>query len=118
MKFSVATSRRWKDKQSDEWKEETDWHNVTLWRGENLAQYLTKGKQVYVEGRLQTRSYDKDGQKHYATDVVADDVILLGGGEREEGGGVISKPRGAQQAQTKAWAADMQSGVSEDEIPF
>ncbi len=84
-RFSVATSRRWKDQQSGEWKEETDWSNVTLWRSENLATYLTKGKQVYVEGRLQTRSYDdKDGKKVYATDVVADDVILLGGrGEGE-----------------------------------
>ena len=56
--FSVATNRRWKDQQSGEWKEETDWANVVLWRQENLANYLTKGKQVYVEGRLQTRSYD------------------------------------------------------------
>src|SRR6185369_1148734 len=85
-KFSVATNRRWKDQQSGEWKEETDWTRVVLWRAENLAPYLTKGKQVYVEGRLQTRSYeDKDGKKVYATDVVADDVILLGG--RGEGGG-------------------------------
>src|SRR3954470_473682 len=62
-RFSVATSRRWKDQQSGEWKEETDWSSVTLWRSENLANYLTKGKQVYVEGRLQTRSYDdKDGK--------------------------------------------------------
>src|SRR5689334_24874408 len=57
-KFSVATNRRWKDQQTGEWKEETDWANVVLWRQENLANYLTKGKQVYVEGRLQTRSYD------------------------------------------------------------
>src|SRR3978361_663795 len=85
-RFSVATSRRWKDKDSGEWKEETDWSNVTLWRSENLANYLTKGKQVCVEGRLPTRSYeDKDGKKVYATDVVADDVILLGG--QSEGGG-------------------------------
>ncbi|MEP6962902.1 MAG: single-stranded DNA-binding protein, partial [Acidobacteriota bacterium] len=60
-KFSVATSRRWKDQQSGEWKEETNWTNVVLWRGENVAPYLTKGKQIYVEGRIQTRSYeDKD----------------------------------------------------------
>ena len=81
-RFSVATNRRWKDKDSGEWKEETDWSNVVLWRSENLANYLTKGKQIYVEGRLQTRSYeDKDGKKVYATEVVADDVILLGGVE-------------------------------------
>src|SRR6202050_5235451 len=93
-RFSVATNRRWKEKQSGEWKEETDWSNVVLWRSENLANYLTKGKQVYVAGRLQTRSYeDKDGKKVYATDVVADDVILLsnqgggGGGGGGRGGG-------------------------------
>ena len=79
-KFSVATNRRFKDKQSGEWKEETDWTNVALWRAENLANYLTKGKQLYVEGRLQTRSYeDKDGKKVYSTEVVGDEVILLGG---------------------------------------
>jgi single-strand DNA-binding protein len=94
-KFSVATTRRWKDQQSGDWKEETNWTNVTLWRQENLATYLTKGKQVYVEGRLQTRSYDdKDGKKVYATDVVADDVILLGGrGENMPGEG--GAPAGA-----------------------
>src|SRR5271165_7457126 len=90
-KFSVATNRRWKDQQSGEWKEETNWTNVSLWRAENLAPYLTRGKQVYVEGRLQTRSYDdKDGKKVYATDVVAEDVILLsgqGGGGQGSGGG-------------------------------
>ena len=85
-KFSVATNRRWKDQQTGEWKEETNWTNVVMWRGENVAPYLTKGKQVYVEGRLQTRSYDdKDGKKVWTTEVVAEDVILLGG--RGEGGG-------------------------------
>ena len=74
-RFSVATSRRWKDQQSGEWKEETEWTNVSQWRAENFAPYLTKGKQVYVEGRLQTRSYeDKDGQKKYSTEVVADGI--------------------------------------------
>jgi single-strand DNA-binding protein len=75
--FSVATGRRWKDKESGEWKEETDWHNVVLWRQEKTAQYLLRGTQVYIEGRLTTRSYDKNGEKRYITEVVADDVILL-----------------------------------------
>src|SRR5229473_47929 len=79
-KFTIATGRRWKDQQSGEWKEETDWHNIVLWRAENLANYLLKGKQVYLEGRLQTRSYeDKEGKKVYTTEVVAEEVILLGG---------------------------------------
>ena len=86
--FSIATSRRWKDQQTGEWKEETDWHNVVLWRSENVANYLTKGKKVYLEGRLQTRSYDdKDGNKKYATEVVADDLILIGGRDDAGGGG-------------------------------
>src|SRR5215467_457791 len=97
-KFSIATSRRWKDQQTGEWKEETDWSRVVLWRGENVAPYLTKGKQVYVEGRLQTRSYDdKDGKKVWTTEVIADDVILLGGrGEGGPGGGgdFSQEPRG------------------------
>src|SRR5215470_3671207 len=107
-KFSVATNRRWKDQQTGEWKEETDWSNVTLWRAENLANYLTKGTQVYVEGRLQTRSYeDKDGKKVYATDVVAEEVILLGGRGSAGGPGgrdeysqqqPVSMPRSAQRS--------------------
>src|SRR6185436_7652750 len=88
--FTIATSRRWKDQQTGEWKEETDWHNVVLWRSENVAPHLTKGKQVYVEGRIQTRSWeDKDGNKRYTTEVVADNLILLGGGGR---GGETSSP--------------------------
>src|SRR3954469_10863744 len=105
--FTIATNRRWKDQSSGEWKEETDWHNVVLWRSENLANYLLKGKQVYVEGRLQTRSWDdKDGQKKYMTEVVCEELILLGGGRDGGGGGggseysqdpVVSRPRGPQQ---------------------
>jgi single-strand DNA-binding protein len=101
--FSIATTRRIRDAQTNEWKDETDWHNVVLWRSENLSNFLTKGKQVFVEGRLQTRNYeDKDGRKVYVTEVVAEEVILLGG---REGGsapasgddysqGMSSAPRG------------------------
>jgi single-strand DNA-binding protein len=131
-RFSVATNRRWKDKDSGEWKEETDWSNVVLWRSENLANYLTKGKQIYVEGRLQTRSYeDKDGKKVYSTEVVADDVILLGGqgGGGSRGGGgdeysqqPVSQPRAAASrtpvpAQTQA-NDDFGQGITDDDVPF
>jgi single-strand DNA-binding protein len=123
-KFSVATSRRWKDQQTGEWKEETNWSDVVLWRNENVAPYLTKGKQVYVEGRLQTRSYDdKEGKKVWRTEVVADDVILLGG--RGEGGappeegasqeGMRSAPRPRPAA---APSAPPSGGVSDDDVPF
>jgi single-strand DNA-binding protein len=120
--FSVATNRRWKDQQTGEWKEETDWAKVVLWRQENLANYLTKGKQVYVEGRLQTRSYDdKDGKKQYMTEVVADEVILLGG--RGEGGGPetgpqpVSMPRSAPKPQ-RADESPMDQGITDDDVPF
>jgi single-strand DNA-binding protein len=82
-KFSVATDRRWKDQASGEWKSETNWTNVIFWNAENMAQFLTKGKQVYVEGRLLNRSYEKDGEKKYVTEVIAEEVILLGGGQHE-----------------------------------
>jgi single-strand DNA-binding protein len=123
-KFSVATNRRWKDQQTGEWKEETDWTRVTLWKGENVAPYLTKGTQVYVEGRLQTRSYDdKDGKKVWATDVVAENVILLGGrgqsGPPDEGysqESMRSAPRARPAAAPAAPAGDQ--GVGDDDVPF
>ena len=133
--FSVATSRRWKDQATGEWKEETDWTRVVLWRGENVAPYLVKGTQVYVEGRLQTRSYDdKDGKKVWATDVVADEVILLGGRGQAGGGGagagadegfsqeppasgMRSAPR-TRPAAAPQVAASMNEGITDDDVPF
>jgi single-strand DNA-binding protein len=125
-RFSVATSRRWKDQQSGDWKEETNWTNVVLWRSENLANYLLKGKQVYVEGRLQTRSYDdKDGKKVYATEVVAEDVVLLGG--RGEGEGMGASAGGSSARRPAAGAGGGMSGgdddpgpmgISDDDVPF
>ena len=127
-RFSVATTRNWKDQQSGEWKEETNWTNVTVWRQENVANYLTKGRQVYVEGRLQTRSYeDKDGKKVYATEVVADEVILVGGrGDTGEPGGMPpSGPRstgaGPRQQRGAAPQADeppFGMGITDDDVPF
>jgi single-strand DNA-binding protein len=126
-RFAIATTRSWKDQQSNEWKEETNWSNVVLWRQENLANYLTKGKQVYVEGRLQTRSYDdKDGKKVYTTEVVADEIILLGG--RGEGGGpeTGTAPRAGGYSRGKAAGAgapapDDDLGpmqITDDDVPF
>jgi len=88
--FSLATARSVKT--GETWRDETDWHDIVLWRGENVAQYLTKGTQVYIEGRLQTRRWEKDGQKHYRTEVVCDGPsgLLLLGGNRD--GGRQSQP--------------------------
>jgi single-strand DNA-binding protein len=97
-----------------------------MWRQEGVSTYLTKGKQIYLEGRLQTRNYDdKDGRKIYVTEVVADDVILLSG--RGEGGEVpqtSASSRGPQRVATPAApaAAPAESpdagGVTDDDVPF
>lgn len=81
--LSVATSEQWKDKDGAK-QEKTEWHRVTAWDrlAELCGKYLKKGRQVYVEGRLQTRSWEDDkGQKRYSTDIVASTVQFLGGGE-------------------------------------
>ncbi len=131
-KFTLATQRRWKDQSSGDWKEETEWHNITLWKQENVAPYLTKGKQVYVEGRLRTSSYeDKEGQKRSYTEVVCEELMLLnsgggrgggeeggGGYERPSGGGApVSMPRSAQRTQPPA-APAFDPGISDDDVPF
>ena len=101
-----------------------------LWRSENLANYLTKGKQVYVEGRLQSRSYeDRDGAKRYVTEIVADGVILLGGqqgGSQDQhasgkGGnnGLVSQPRERDTVASARPADDPSSQqITDDDIPF
>jgi len=87
-KIALATNERWKDKDGN-WQDRTEWHNVVLWQrlAEIAGEYLKKGGKVYIEGRLQTRSWDdkQTGQKKYMTEVVANDLVLLGG--RGEGGG-------------------------------
>jgi single-strand DNA-binding protein len=90
----IATTDVFKDKGGQR-QERTEWHRVTVWgdQAENCSKYLSKGRSVYVEGRLQTRSYDKDGQKHYATDVVAERVVFLGSGG---GGGAPGGEGGAR----------------------
>lgn len=78
--FGVATNRMWKDDQGAQ-RDATEFHNVVAWRrlAEICAQYLNKGKQVYIEGHLQTRSWDgQDGKKNYRTEIVADNMIMLG----------------------------------------
>ena len=90
-KLNIATSRRYTNKQNES-VEETEWHRVSVWgkQAEHCNNFLTKGRQVYVEGRLRTSSYDKDGQKHYTTEIVADTVQFIGGrgeGGAEGGGG-------------------------------
>jgi single-strand DNA-binding protein len=113
-KFSVATSEEWKDKNTGEKKERTEWHRITVWGklGEICGEYLSKGRQVYVEGRLQTSSYDdKDGVKRYSTEIVASDVQFLG--SKESGGG-----RSGGGAPPRESLGGQGPPPSDDDIPF
>ena len=115
--LNLATTEVWNDKGGQR-QEKTEWHRIVLWgkQAESLQEYLTKGKQIYVEGRLQTRQWDdKDGNKRYTTEIKADRITLLGGG----GGG-----RGA--SMDRSGAAMSHGGgdeppmepITDDDIPF
>ena len=111
--FGLATGFSWTDKESGQKKEQTEFHNVVLWRG--LAgvaeQYLKKGSQVYIEGRLQTRSWDDkiSGQKKYRTEIVADSMIMLG---RPSGS---SQPRASQMGEARL--NEVESADPKPDIP-
>jgi len=101
--LSVATNERWTDRDGNP-QERTEWHNVTVWgkTAEHCGQYLSKGRSVYVEGRIQSRTYtDRDGNERKVWDVVAQNVTFLGGdggygGNRSQGGGGGGKAGGSQ----------------------
>ncbi len=86
--FSVATSDEWRDKETGERRERVEWHRVVAWRrlGEICGQYLSKGRLVYVEGKLQTRSWEQDGVTRYMTEIQASDVQFLGGRDDSQDG--------------------------------
>jgi single-strand DNA-binding protein len=114
---SLATSDSWKDKQSGEQKERTEWHNLVFYSrlAEIAGEYLRKGSQVYVEGRLQTRKWqDKSGNDRYTTEIIVSDMQMLGsrggGGSAEFGGAPAAKPEPA--------AAATASDDFDDDIPF
>ncbi len=130
--LNLATTRRYRDREGNQ-QEETEWHRVTLWNrlAEVAGEYLRKGQQVYIEGRLQTRSYEKDGITRYSTEVIASDMQMLGGGpvprERNrtgEGRGQTEAPaefdQGAWQGEpggTSGQGTDFDQDF-EDDIPF
>jgi single-strand DNA-binding protein len=129
LKLRLATTESYLDK-SNTRQERTEWHRITIWgkRGEGLAKILGKGDRLFVEGRIQTSSYEKNGEKRYSTDIIATNVILSGGGRRrEEGGGDqprSSAPRGgsppssgAEPQEEAGGDFDPMSG-GDDEIPF
>jgi single-strand DNA-binding protein len=112
----MATTEIWNDKGGQR-QEKTEWHRVVLWgkTAESLAEYLKKGKQIYIEGRLQTRKWqDKDGNDKYTTEIRSDRVVLLGGG-----GGGTARPGAAPRAEgadTGDHAPDTE--LTDDDIPF
>ncbi len=119
--FSIATSMRWKD-QSGNQQEKTEFHNIVAWRklAEIVGQYLKKGSQIYLEGRLETRSWEaQDGQKKYRTEIVADNMIMLGRSGAPTPGGSnveIDTTKVAQKATTQAPVAASESEAKEEEI--
>jgi single-strand DNA-binding protein len=120
--FSVATGFSWTD-QSGQKKEQTEFHNVVAWRklAEIIAQYLKKGSQVYIEGRLQTRSWEgQDGKKNYRTEIVADNMIMLGSkassssGSSSSMGAAPSEPS----APSPAPSSTPEIQIDDSDIPF
>ncbi|WP_436514422.1 single-stranded DNA-binding protein [Ekhidna sp. To15] len=119
--FSLATSETYKDRQTGERREQTEWHNVVLWRGlaEVAEKYVKKGDMIYVEGKLRTRSWEKDGVTRYTTEVVGDNMTMLGGGSSSgssqgQQGGDYS---GQQPSQASAPVQEAQSDATDD-LPF
>ncbi len=116
--FSLATSENYKDKNSGERKTLTDWHNIVVWRGlaEVAEKYLRKGSQIYLEGKLKTRSWqDKDENTRYTTEVVADNFIMLG----KRDGSFSEDPGPSFNDANKGTAAPIEQQSSEiDDLPF
>jgi single-strand DNA-binding protein len=116
-KFSVATSETWKDKTTGEKKERTEWHRIVAWDklGEICGKYLSKGRQVYIEGKLQTHSYDdKEGVKRYVTEIIAQDVQFLGGNRDSSDSG----RSGGGPAQREPTGGGRGPAAGDDDIPF
>ncbi len=115
--FSIATSENWKDKQSGEKREKTEWHNIVAFRrlGEICGEYLRKGSQVYIEGKLQTRKWqDKNGNDRYTTEIVANEMQMLGG---RPGGDSFAPAQSSAPRRAEPAPAMVEDGF-DDDIPF
>ncbi len=121
--FSLATTRRWRDKAGQR-QEQTEWHNIVVWgkQAEIAGQYLTKGKQIFLEGRLQTRSWDdkQSGEKKYRTEIVCDNFQMLG---TKGGGGDADHGHAASSGTGSGGGTSYDDGPSygggeDDDIPF
>jgi len=113
-RFNIATSEEWKDKDTGEKKERTEWHRIVAWRrlGEICGEYLSKGQQVYVEGRIQTNAWeDKEGNKRYTTEIVANTVQFLGRRDTAN----TARPQSSPVSDFQGAPAQ---GPGDDDIPF
>lgn len=133
LKLRLATTESYLDRNNTR-QERTEWHRVTLWgkRAEALAKFLTKGERIFVEGRISTSSYEKDGEKRYSTEIVANNIILAGRGKGDRdfagegggGGGFERRAPARERPQASAPPApaddfgDYGGGGGDDEIPF
>ncbi len=119
--FSVATSRSWRANENSDWQEETEFHNIVVWSklAERCGEQLSKGKKVYIEGRIQTRSWEsQEGEKKYKTEVIAEDIIFLERKPREEGAEHHEAPAAKPNKPTKPEQSQPSEDISPDEIPF
>lgn len=119
--ITLATSETWKDKNTGEQQERTEWHRVTFYQrlAEIVAEYVKKGSKLYVEGRLQTRSWEQDGIKRYATDIIANEMQMLDSrGSGGSGGGGSYQPAQQSGASEPAEPAPADMGDFDDDIPF
>lgn len=118
-RIRIATTERVYLKEKNETKENTEWHNVTLWRGlaDVVDKYVRKGMQLYIEGKLRTREYDKNGVKCYATDILADELKLLG---KRDGTAQSSAPQATRQVATSVsdYPTPPLPDAPFDEMPF
>lgn len=114
--FSVATNEKWKDKAGAQ-QEKVEWHSVQAWGklAELVGQYLKKGRQVYVEGKLTTRMWEKDGAKHYKTEVVAQTVQFLG---NNPGGAAAGDPGPTAPSGPASTGFGGEQSFTEDDVPF
>jgi len=111
--FPLATTESYKNKDGNR-VEQTEWHNIVLWRGlaEVAEKYLHKGSQVYIEGKIKTRSYEQDGVKKYVTEILGDNMTMLG---RKEGGDNGEYRTQSQPAET---ASEPETQMPDDDLPF
>ncbi len=119
---SLATSEKYKNKQTNEWEEKTEWHRITLWgkTAEIAGEYLAKGKTVYIEGRLQTRKWtDRDGNERYTTEIVGDRMQMLGGkGDGTSGAGARRPDSSGASVAAETAAVYEEPPFQDDDIPF